>query len=577
MIRTFGLSRCIVSLALLSLASAALLAQGAPPTAPKPGLRLAQREASITAGGSITAEIILEIPEGLHQGFDEAYFYARLIDAPGFSGGATIYPEPTMAFEGYPAFSGRISLGLPVSASLEAAPGNQVLTIEVGWQLCYDSGACLMPMSERLSLPVEVASGSTVAMKAVGPSADGGIGLLEILAYLGLGLLGGIILNVMPCVLPVLSIKVISLVRRSGEDRAQRRKHALAGAAGILAFMLALAGIVIALKAGGAAAGWGFQFQNPWYVMGLAAFVYLFSLSLFGLFSFMGPSLSVAKGEGLLASFGNGILTALLATPCSAPFLGTALGFAFQAPWYGTLGLFAMVGIGLALPSFLLSIVPGLLKLVPKPGPWMETFKQAMGFLLAGTAIWLATVLASQVAKDVFDSFLWFILALSFAAWAYGRVQASSAGRLKRALASAAIAIGLSAAAFTLLPFGTVLEGGMAPYKALEKPWERFSGKAVQASLDAGNPAFVAFGADWCLTCKLNEAGALRDAALLDAFAAKGARLFKGDYTNADQEIDEWLKRYGRAGVPFYLLLKPGEPPILFPELITSRMIIEEL
>jgi thiol:disulfide interchange protein DsbD len=401
----------------------------------------------------------------------------------------------------------------------------------------------------------------------------------SLLQVLLLACLGGLILNLMPCVLPVLSLKALSFVEQSGQSRSEGLRHGLAFAAGVLLSFWALAALVLVLKRGGEAVGWGFQFQEPGFILFMAGVVLVFALNLFGLFEVWLPgsvmqSLSGAvAGKGLAGSFGHGLVMTLLATPCTAPFLGTALGFAFAASGPVLLAVFTAVALGLAAPFTLLAAAPGLRSWLPRPGPWMLVFKQAMGFLLLGTLVWLLWLLGKQVGVDAQAWALLWLLGLALLLWLWAR------------LASAERVSGRGYwAAVLLLAFlgGTAWLGPkvLRPAPSAERAdpgadWQAWAPGLAEDAAAAGKTVFVDFTADWCWTCKVNEKAVLNHPEVKAAL--QGVLKLKADWTRKDAAITAALKAHGRSGVPLYVLYRPGRPPQVLPELLTPALLLAAL
>jgi thiol:disulfide interchange protein DsbD len=394
---------------------------------------------------------------------------------------------------------------------------------------------------------------------------------------LGLAFLGGLVLNLMPCVLPVLSLKVLGFVRHGAEGRGPLA-HAGAFTAGVVVFFLALALGLVALRKGGEEIGWGFQLQSPGFVVFLAMLFLLLGLNLLGVFE-VGQSLTaagnLARGRGGLAgSFWNGALATLVATPCTAPFMGSALGFALGQPTGVVLLVFTALGLGMAAPYVLLASSPALLRRLPRPGGWMETFKQAMGFPLLGTAAFLVWLFGRQVGVDAVGWLLFALLLVAFAAWAYGRAASSAGPRRAYALAAAAIVaslgllVGLQQAQAT--PRGDL---------AVEDGWLAYSPEALGSLRAAGTPVFVDFTADWCLSCQVNERLVLQRREVRERFRARGVVLMKADWTRRDEAITRALAEHGRQGVPLYVLYGrgPQAPPRLLPEVLTPGIVLAAL
>jgi len=397
-------------------------------------------------------------------------------------------------------------------------------------------------------------------------------------------LLGGLILNLMPCVFPILAMKAASLTA-AAHDPGRARRDGLAFLAGVLTTFLLLAGALLALRAAGEAAGWGFQLQSPAVIAGLALLMLAVGLNLSGVFHIGAGVQGVGSGplarlNGAAAAFLTGVLAVVVAAPCTAPFMAVALGSALLMPWPMALAVFLMLGLGLALPYVLVSLSPGLLSRLPRPGPWMERLKGLLAFPMYGAALWLAWVFSRQAGGDALGLLFIAGLLLALAGWLLGVAQAGrGSGRRWRLAALAGLA------ALVLAVVGAVMAARLpagasaapdAPGRGLAgAPW---SPAAVEAALAAGRPVLVNFTADWCVTCKINEAGALTSARTTEAFRAADAVYLIGDWTLRDDAITAELARHGRSGVPLYLLYTPGEAePRILPQLLTEGVVVEAL
>lgn len=400
------------------------------------------------------------------------------------------------------------------------------------------------------------------------------------------GFLGGLILNLMPCVLPVISLKIFGFIRQAGDRPEKILRHGMAFVGGVFAFFLGLALVIIALKAGGSEVTWAFQFQNPWFNVVLGSLVFAFALNLFGVFEIVLPgqastALSEASSkEGYLGSFSQGVFATLLATPCTAPFLGTALGFAFSQSAAIILLMFAAVALGMSAPYFLLSAKPGWMKVLPKPGAWMERLKQFMGFPLLATLLWMLYILGNQKGLEGVLWFGCFLLCVALACWIYGAFCGPLSKPSTRAVSLALAALVLAGGGAYFL--GTKFTGAQrSAAKSAETggiAWVDFSQKALDDLLARGQPVFVDFTADWCLSCKYNERTAIDVPAVREAFKAKDIVPMKADWTNANPEITAALKKFGRVGVPFYVLYPAnGGEPIILPELLTQQIVLDAL
>lgn len=405
-------------------------------------------------------------------------------------------------------------------------------------------------------------------------------------------LLGGIILNLMPCVFPILSIKILHLTKYAGETPARVRLHGFAYTGGVVACFLALASVLFALRASGAYAGWGYQLQSPLVVALIAYVIFAMGLSLSGVVHF-GGALSgagdgLARRGGLQGSFFAGLLAAIVATPCTAPFMGTAVGFALTQPVATGLTVFLALAIGLALPFLILSLTPNLQRLLPKPGAWMETLKQLMAFPLYATVVWLIWVLSQQVGSSGLLAALSGLVLVAFAAWALNAANSSAASGSAR-LWRGRVATGFAVLALIgLVPLTRVIANDQpaagtaaqtaSPAQLAAGEGEPFSRERLEALLAAGDrPVFVNLTASWCITCLVNERTALSREAVRDAFQDKNIAYLKGDWTNQNPEITKILEQHGRSGVPLYLLYARGsKEPIVLPQILTEASLLEE-
>lgn len=396
------------------------------------------------------------------------------------------------------------------------------------------------------------------------------------------GFLGGLILNLMPCVLPVISLKIFGFIKQAGDSRAAILSHGLAFAAGIFAWFLALAAVIIALKSGGSEVTWAFQFQNPWFNIAIGSIVFVFALNLAGVFELVLPGRaanaleSAGSSGGLGGPFFQGVFATLLATPCTAPFLGTALGFAFSQSAAVILAMFASVAFGMALPYLLLSAQPGWMKFLPRPGAWMERLKQFMAFPLLATIVWILSILGGQRGVEGVVWFSAFLLCLAFAAWLYGSFCGPLASPKHRTLAILLALAAISGGGWYFLgeKFSQI---GKADSDSIA--WVDFSEARVKSELAAGRNVFIDFTADWCITCKFNERTAINTPAVRALLAEKNIVPIKADWTNSNPEITSALKTFGRVGVPLYVLYPAADPsnPIVLPELLTESILLDAL
>jgi len=511
----------------------------------------------------------------------------------------------------------------PVNYSLAATGAGRSVTLEIRGALpesvyFFDDQGVFQPEMEarvqrpapdtlRVLLPLDPATGAlperltgTLAGSPGWPDADQRPGLAidlpvtaapsaangatgVTLGLLALAFLGGLILNLMPCVFPVLGIKIMGFVSQAGESRGRVIAHGLTFTAGVLASFWVLAGVLLALRAGGEQLGWGFQLQSPGFVLALALLLFAFALNLSGLFevgqSAVGVGAGLASRSGLNGSFFSGILATVVATPCAAPFLAPALGAALALPVLASILLFTCIALGLAAPYLLLSAFPALIALLPKPGAWMETFKQAMAFLLYATVAYLLWVLAGQLTDaGGYTAFallkvLASLVLLALALWIYGRWTAYHRPRKVR-VTGTAVSLAIAAAAIA-----TGFSGTQASWQPGEGPqWQQWAPGKAEELAASGKVVYVDFTARWCVTCQTNKAAVFSSSRVLDTLRDLDAVLLQADWTHQDPAITQALAAFGRSAVPFNLVYGPGSPdPIVLPELLIPGIVLEAL
>lgn len=411
---------------------------------------------------------------------------------------------------------------------------------------------------------------------------DGGWLWLLIFAFIG-----GMILNLMPCVLPVLSFKVMSFVQMAGKSRSLTFKHGLVFSLGVIVSFWALASAMLLLRAYGQSVGWGFQLQEPLFVVILASLLFLFSLSLFGVFewglifaSWAGQTASdtTQKSFGFTGSFFSGVLATAVATPCTGPFLGSVVGFAVALPWFLSLLIFTVLGAGMSFPYLLLAAFPSWLRFMPKPGSWMETVKQFMGFLLLATTLWLIWVYSAQTNTLSLICLLAGFLFFSIAAWIYGKGCAPSVSRNKRLASAILVLLCFFAGGKAILyPMHDDISSSLTE-QGHSSGWEIFSLERIQELQRKGIPVFVDFTAKWCLICQANHM-ILSKTDIQKKFADSGIVKMKADWTKNDPVITKELAKFGRSSVPLYVFYGADEPVIL-PQVLTPDTInqhIEEI
>lgn len=506
---------------------------------------------------------------------------------PGEMKSFSFTPEPISVYDGEVVIRG--SVEVPGGA----VDGTYPLRARVTYQACDDK-MCLPPVTTESTLGLTVGAGGAasedwlVITAPRSPSAVTGAistplqdGRRGILWFALIGFIGGLILNAMPCVLPVLSLKVFGLVKSAEGGRRTVLVGGLATAAGILiSFWLLAAGAIIA-RSSGAAIGWGIQFQEPVFVASLAIVILLFSLNLWGMFEirlprFAGRVGAAAPGEGLAGHLTTGFFATLMATPCSAPFLGTALGFALTQSATTTVGMFTSIGLGMASPYLLLAAFPSAARALPRPGGWMITFRTVMGFLLAGAVIWLLYVLSGLISPERLAFFEGALLAIALAVWLRAW-RAESARGISKATALVVVA-GLCVGAV-----GLVTGGGPAPRTLGVAPenrliqWVEFDRARAEEEAAAGRYVFVDVTADWCVTCKVNERLFLETPEVAAAFEQHDVLAMRADWTRRDDSIARYLADFDRYGIPFYVMYRPGREPHVFSELLSKGAIIDLL
>ncbi|MFT4936828.1 MAG: thiol:disulfide interchange protein [Pseudoalteromonas distincta] len=464
-----------------------------------------------------------------------------------------------------------LTLGLTPSYAFQGPEPPQVMAgvLKAG-DAYYEIEAQAGPLSPE-------ASGLGPPAARSGGLSAAGLGLPLALAF---AVLGGLILNLMPCVFPILAMKAASLAGHAHEAQGARRQG-LAFLAGVLVTFLALAGVLIAAQAAGAAVGWGFQLQSPPVVAALCLLMLAVALNLSGVFeigtSLQGVGSGLATRGGLAGAFFTGVLAVVVAAPCTAPFMAPALGWALTQPAAAALLVFAALGLGFAAPFVAVAFAPSLLARLPRPGPWMDHLRKVLAFPMYGAAAWLLWVLTLQAGPMGMARLLAAAIVLALAAWLYGLSQGRSQAL---ALRGGAAVLGTLALLAALVPAyqSAAVAGPEASGAVAELPYEPYSAQRLAELRAQGTPVFVNFTAAWCVTCQVNEQVALARDGVADALAATGAVYLKGDWTRKDEVIAAELARHGRAGVPLYLVYdRAGAEPVILPQILTEGVVVRAL
>ena len=571
-------------------------------------------EGALSENSEITVDIV--IPDNWHVNANVAadeFLKPSSIEiaARGIEFGEPKWPEPikeyneVLEFENL-VFKGHFQIKIPVKA---VADGYDSLTTNATfhYQAC-DNSICLAPASIDIRIGRNAGSlkkndkgngagtapGLNNAAGNDGSAGQGGLagkeGAAAVALLLFFAFIGGIILNLMPCVLPVLSLKLFSLIKQAGQSRSRLVALGISTTAGILASFWALAGIVAAIKAGGGAAGWGMQFQSAGFIAFMVVILTAFAMSFFGVFEVWLPGSATTRMDaaghkaGLVGAFFTGALLVLLSTPCSAPFLGTAMGFAFTASTPVLFLFFTAAGLGLALPYLVVCAFPAVLKVFPKPGPWMVKLQKAMGVLLLATVAWLLWIVNEQAGNTGVALFLGIVLVSGVFSFIIGKFAPPGVAFWREAVLFGAAVIALAGGWFTFAApqYEKVLSdrfNARMAKQVLEDGWYRYSPQLVAEFAKAGRTIFIDATADWCLTCKANEAAVLSDKELLQKLDSAGVVRMKADWTRETPEVNELLYSMGKSGVPAYAIYPKGDKSkqVVLPELLTSGLILEAI
>jgi thiol:disulfide interchange protein DsbD len=480
-----------------------------------------------------------------------------------------------------------LTLSISPDAPKDATKLAGVLTNEKGWLadgslrgLRIDLPFAAAP---TVSAAAPAASGSQPSALSSTSSVPAPAAPVSLISTLFLALVGGLILNLMPCVFPVLGIKILGFVNQAGQDKKKVILHGLVFALGVLLSFWSLAAVLAVLRAGGDQLGWGFQLQSPLFVYGLAAVMLIFAMNMSGVFEFglsaTGVGSDLQSKSGFAGSFFTGVLATVVATPCSAPFLAPALGAALTLSTIESFAVFTAIAVGLAGPYLLLSIFPAAVKILPRPGAWMETFKQFMAFPLYATVAYLAWVLAGQTTENGSLMALFGLVLIALGVWFYGRYNqpGTKPGKVRFGTVTGALVLALGV--WTGWPENTEAKTAAAQAAgAPEVVWEKWSPAAVEKLRAEGRMIYVDFTARWCATCQTNKKIVFASDEVLRQFAAKKIVTLRADWTNKDPAITAELAKYQRSAVPFNVLWQPGKPePLLLPELLTPGIVLDAI
>lgn len=566
----------------------------------------------------------LSIPEGQKQTVnpkDPEYFYLQATNAD-LSFGKVVYPKPTKAVSDEEwLYHPTVTLTLPFTVKSTAKPGLKTISALMGYNLCYESGMCNPPEEAegtlKLKVGEQVATGdlagtaqetSAIADTGAAQVSDSVASLeagteekapaesqtappwKEILKYILFAFLGGMILNITPCVLPILPIRIMSIMNQAQKDRSKVLSHTLVYTVGVLISFAAMAGIFIGLQQAGESAGWGLQNQNPGFVVALMVIVFVFALSLLGVFEIHAPGMTTATRAttrgGYSGSFFGGIFAFLMAISCTGPFLGAALPFALKLPPILMMVFFLTIGLGFAFPFLLIGFFPKALRIIPKPGDWMIIFKEVMGFVLLYLVYTQLKTILMLTGGEYLLHVLWFLLILGFSVWLYGRFVRMENSKPTQWIFTILPLLLIIWAAFTYLPLKdveaapqatNVQAGEMLPAPHAPAGWYVFDEALFQKLQAEGKTVFLDIGAAWCKNCMTNEKTVLFTDAMMQEFQSKGVVMLRGDFTKKDEKLFAWIKKHNRAGVPFNALYIPGQEPVVFGELLAKSEISESL
>jgi suppressor for copper-sensitivity B len=581
-------------LACLPLLTASTLLGQVPGRAEKANFSVVADKTAHAPGEQASLAAVMDIERGWHTNSNQPTFEYLIptkieIALPaGWPGASIDYPRgemKTFAFADQPisVYEDEVALIATFIIPDSQAEGVVPVELRLTYQAC-DDRSCLPPVTTARTFDLTIGFGGQPTRQEIfqvreadsSPTASQKPPTSLPLILL-LGVVGGLILNAMPCVLPVLSLKIFGLVKSAGKGRSQVVVGSLATALGILLSFWALALAAILARSAGAAVGWGVQFQEPTFVVVLTLIVILFCLNLWGVFEILLPMrlaqfADSGPKEGVPGHLASGLFATLMATPCSAPFLGTAVSFALSQPASTIFAVFTAIAVGMALPYFILAAAPRAAQLLPKPGPWMDNLRIVMGFLLAAAAIWLLYVLAAQVSRERLAFIELAILGMAMFVWI--RHNSTTRGWIRKLAIVGIVVTMVVAVALAAGADATVVNPSATAYSTGLIDWLTFDRQEAERLASAGHLVFVDVTADWCFTCKVNERLVLETPEVAGAFEKYEVISMKADWTTRSDTITQYLADHGRYGIPFYLLYRPDQDPHVFSELLTKEGVV---
>ncbi|MCL2481204.1 MAG: thioredoxin family protein [Spirochaetaceae bacterium] len=553
--------------------------------APEPEIYLA---ANKNNKNLLEISLLYKFPDKFHQTYDPDFFKAEIISPGEFSNYKILYPKG-LTKEGIVNYYESALLIIEVDIT-SVSNGIYDAVIEAGYQLCDESGVCYLPGKKLISSRIEIDRNYEFQAASI-----------NILKYILFAFIGGFLLNLMPCVFPLIAIKAVSLTLQSNDDKKKILFSSLSYGAGIIVSLIIIALFLIIFKTSGNSIAWGFYMQNPKFVIFLATVIFIFALSMFDILPIIIPAFvgtvsnfAVAGAEKLRAApdqslakkyaghFLTGIFAVFIASPCTAPLLGSAIAFALSANTIIILIFFIFIGAGFATPFMLLGFCPKLIKKLPKPGKWNLVLKEVMGFILIGVVIYLISPVIKKYPENAAKIFYFFFI-LVFAVWFYGKAVYSGISAKIKKLSFFILIIIIICSWFFLVGFiKKDYENGEKHHKTyLEKGYIKQFSIELLTNLNSQNiPVFINIYADWCTTCKINDAIVFSSREIEDFFIKNGIIMLKGDFTEYNSEIAKWMKEFNKAGVPVYAYYhssKDNSNPVFFPEILTKQAIIKKI